>query len=319
MSDNEESNHNPERLAWGPGWKLPLITFAVVLAFYGSAWFYLLYHFINSPKISPEPGLRAELGQFGDAFGAINALFSALAFAAVATSLYLQGKEIRTSIKELIEANKNQRTSNLLNAIDGFNQINQSASFEPLHILYRSSERAVALQLFTSKLLLARLFAEDRSTAEDFPTVDALRLARDNANRLFGQADVIREEADKFRFVCTPEVLEEHEETFQQIKTNVLDCIAEERQKEFIDFRLQLLRSTIRQTSEGLQKPHVSGRFSTNDHSKLTKLLAKEYVVVACEITKVAMQSLGFRCEYTKEFNDWLMDKKPFDDSDEPN
>jgi hypothetical protein len=309
MIDPQPSNPASDSIRL-PGWQIPLIAFVAVLLIYACVWFCLTYRFIN------DPSKAAEQGQFGDAFGAVNALFSALAFAAVASSLYLQGKEISTSIRELVESNKNQRKSNLLNAIDSFNQINQCAAFDPFRILHRPSERAVALQLFSSKLLLAGLIAEDKNTEDDFPSVDSLRLLRTNAIRMLEQADQIAQAAEKFEFDCTPELLRKHDETFQQIATNVLDCIEDDRRKDFISLRIQSLHLARRKTREGLEKPNVSGNFSTNDHAKLIRELSKQYTVVACDITKFAIHTLGFPCEYTvKDFDAWLKDKPPFSDA----
>lgn len=55
----------------------------------------LAYAFIDGP---------AERGQFGDLFGAINSLFSGLAFAAVAIALVLQTHSLRLQRKELHDA-----------------------------------------------------------------------------------------------------------------------------------------------------------------------------------------------------------------------
>lgn len=81
----------PPRALW-----ICLVTFIVV--FLGYTWF--SWHFAN------DPGIR--VGQFGDAFGALNALISGFAFFGVAyaivqqhQSLRLQGEQTRMQSEEL--------------------------------------------------------------------------------------------------------------------------------------------------------------------------------------------------------------------------
>lgn len=69
--------------------------------------------FIDSPESGSETASSTlevnqerswpTLGVVGDSFGSINSLFSGLALAAVALSLFLQMKELRLTRKELIE------------------------------------------------------------------------------------------------------------------------------------------------------------------------------------------------------------------------
>ena len=81
MIDTERSNQITPAVNSGPGWKFPIITFAVVLITYCCVLFFFGYQFINTPE------RFAEYGPLGDSIGVINALFSALAFAAVVSSL----------------------------------------------------------------------------------------------------------------------------------------------------------------------------------------------------------------------------------------
>lgn len=53
-------------------------------------------------------------GQFGDLFGAVNALFSGLAFAGVAYALVLQRKELEMQREELEESRRDLSTQNTL-------------------------------------------------------------------------------------------------------------------------------------------------------------------------------------------------------------
>ena len=54
---------------------------------------------------------REELGQFGDAFGALNTLFSGLAFSALILTLWMQREELTLQRTELIESRKAQQGS----------------------------------------------------------------------------------------------------------------------------------------------------------------------------------------------------------------
>ena len=78
-----------EKFAW-----LPLIAlFAAVTIIWGLSWHFL----INSPLLTD----WAQRGTFGDMFGAINALFSGLAFSGVIYAIILQRKELMLQRREL--------------------------------------------------------------------------------------------------------------------------------------------------------------------------------------------------------------------------
>ena len=81
MSTNETDRHS---LAF---WKLACGV-ALVMIVFTAATTWLI----------PEIGLR---GQFGDSFGAVNALFSGLAFAGLISALYLQRSELQLQREEL--------------------------------------------------------------------------------------------------------------------------------------------------------------------------------------------------------------------------
>lgn len=71
-----------------------LIVFCVfVVLLYSASWFFIDKTFVNSD----------ERGQFGDQFGAVNALFSGLAFAGLIFTIILQKKELALQHEELTE------------------------------------------------------------------------------------------------------------------------------------------------------------------------------------------------------------------------
>ena len=68
-------------------WKLATFVFLIMAAFFAiSSW------------LLPD---LAERGQFGDSFGAVNALFSGLAFAGLISALFLQRNELQLQREEL--------------------------------------------------------------------------------------------------------------------------------------------------------------------------------------------------------------------------
>ncbi|MBX2914094.1 MAG: hypothetical protein KF856_02360 [Cyclobacteriaceae bacterium] len=74
----------------------PLIVFGVVIGFWALSWFLVVW------LIKPDENqVWAVRGQFGDMFGAINALFSGLAFAGVILTILLQREELRAQKEEL--------------------------------------------------------------------------------------------------------------------------------------------------------------------------------------------------------------------------
>src|SRR5688572_17432336 len=85
---------------------LLIALFAGVLLLWFSAWTWIEH---SLPPEKGSAGTYETRGQFGDMFGAINSLFSALAFAGVIYTLILQTKEIQEQRKE---QNKNEELRN---------------------------------------------------------------------------------------------------------------------------------------------------------------------------------------------------------------
>lgn len=81
-------------------------------------------------RLMGRPTSAAELGQFGDAFGALTSLFNALAFSAVVVTVVLQSKELRESRKEL----KDQATAQKAWADAAVRQIEVTERLERLKI-----------------------------------------------------------------------------------------------------------------------------------------------------------------------------------------
>lgn len=88
MAENEETEETKETLV------LPIGLVIVVILIWAGTWFGV-FHYL------PAPDDWQKRGQFGDLFGAANALFSGLAFAGIIYTIYLQRKEIALQRKEL--------------------------------------------------------------------------------------------------------------------------------------------------------------------------------------------------------------------------
>lgn len=63
----------------------------------------IVFWIVSCPVIGALYDQMPERGQFGDQFGAINALFSGLAFAGVIVAILLQGEELKLQRQELAD------------------------------------------------------------------------------------------------------------------------------------------------------------------------------------------------------------------------
>lgn len=100
------------------------LVFAVVCALWGAAWF-LITHFVPSNASAP----YSDRGQFGDMFGAVNALFAGLAFAGVICALVLQQRESKSQHEES-EFSRNQSIQQTRLFREQLELMRQSLSFE---------------------------------------------------------------------------------------------------------------------------------------------------------------------------------------------
>ena len=76
-----------------------LVGFGILaVLLWGANWYFVVEHFHDDAK----------QGQFGDMFGAINALFTALAFAGLIYTVLLQRDQLALQQKEIIESGKTQ-------------------------------------------------------------------------------------------------------------------------------------------------------------------------------------------------------------------
>lgn len=115
---NELNQGEPTNLTPKPSQKSPILLGAFIWKFaVGTGLLYLIYTFllftilptlVKAPQTpctgencKPFEPRFQDTSQFGESYGALNALFSGLAFAAVALSLYLQRKDLETTLSEI--------------------------------------------------------------------------------------------------------------------------------------------------------------------------------------------------------------------------
>lgn len=97
-----QEDQDGSRTSWGGlGIAFAVVTF--VLAMWGGSWFYIDRTVKSSDtKMATDEASR---GAFGDKFGAINALFSGLAFAGVIFTLVAQGRELKRQSAQIKRQN----------------------------------------------------------------------------------------------------------------------------------------------------------------------------------------------------------------------
>lgn len=93
MSDNKKDNNFKDGI-------VGLILFILVLAFWYFSWQYIDSKVMSDVESLSNHEVR---GLFGDKFGAVNALFSALAFAGIIFTILLQKRELKLQREELEE------------------------------------------------------------------------------------------------------------------------------------------------------------------------------------------------------------------------
>lgn len=84
-------------------WYAAPITFLLVIAIWAIGWLLIDYLIQNSNQ---QQTIEAARGLFGDKFGAINALFSGLAFAGIILTIILQGRELSLQRQEIEKQNQ---------------------------------------------------------------------------------------------------------------------------------------------------------------------------------------------------------------------
>lgn len=96
-----------------PFWRYVIIVGTIAFVLVVGLFYWLgIYHvggFFN-PSQETENGY-SEIGQYGDSFGYVNALFSGLAFAGVIVALFMQTRELAYQRREITNARKAQQRS----------------------------------------------------------------------------------------------------------------------------------------------------------------------------------------------------------------
>lgn len=96
MSNTEKKDKSTSTSSW---WFVALIASCIIIWFFG---LWGTHEYVNSQYAAYNPeDILTNPGAFGDSSGAINALFSALAFAGVIFAIILQKKELQLQREEL--------------------------------------------------------------------------------------------------------------------------------------------------------------------------------------------------------------------------
>ena len=98
MSEEEKQEERRDRFAFAT-WAV--VTVIIILICIGYPWALLKVH-----ELEP-----SDVGVFGDQYGALNALFSGIAFAALVATVFLQRNELRATRREMREQNKTAKIS----------------------------------------------------------------------------------------------------------------------------------------------------------------------------------------------------------------
>jgi hypothetical protein len=147
-------------------WWILIILFFIVAIIWGLSWCLI----VNSEQLSK----WSERGTFGDMFGAVNALFSGLAFAGVIYAIYLQTKELKLQRIELEQTRK---------------ELERSASAQ------EATENALVKQVQLQALAAAISIANIEFQRTQQGTIGE-QMAKENINRLQKQLNILLKEAN---------------------------------------------------------------------------------------------------------------------------
>lgn len=110
MATNKEQEPKSNRT---PSWGTSLSIALIVVLVWGLSW-YLIDRYVVSSKI--DQPIEVARGVFGDKFGAVNALFSGLAFAGIIFTILLQRRELSLQRKDIEEQNETLRQQRFENS-----------------------------------------------------------------------------------------------------------------------------------------------------------------------------------------------------------
>lgn len=149
-----------------------LLIFAVVFALWWGAWWWIDHNIFASGASESDTAVR---GQFGDKFGAINALFSGFAFAGIIFTIFLQRRDLR----ETRDAMSHERFDNTF-----FQLLSVHISITE-KVMARGATSRQAFEGFNERLKLSD---------SDFPVFCALqKLTRDQVRKIIDDKVVTKE------------------------------------------------------------------------------------------------------------------------------
>ncbi len=185
VSASQEKKERREAFKRRRIWMYPLAfvgVFAVII---------IIFRSIGFSVLDEQPSVE-KAGQFGDSFGYVNALFSALAFAGVILALLVQIAEYHLAQEERDEALETQQTistqqyfSSVITAVSTWSQLHGSRQipywfdWKHLHLDYFGQRKITSTLLeVATDYLLKESLGESDNLIRDFKNDRRLTLAR---------------------------------------------------------------------------------------------------------------------------------------------
>jgi hypothetical protein len=256
--------------------KLMLSAVLLVTGAFFLAFLLILIFFLNDAE---------KTGQFGDSFGAVNALFSALAFAFVVISLFIQMRELSESLQQFRDANAAhqstndvQRKATLVQAMANHTQLERDSVFHLKEIYPDSHECKRLLRTFDYLFDLELLIAELSNRVG--PSLDLYSRQRRLALLLLHYADTMFE-------TSSPSMVYNGKSIEENIRTELEKIVAEAGEG------VAFINNNI---AGEIVTAIVNGKNSTSgEHSGLAELWEEYQQETAGVIITEAVKQLGFR------------------------
>lgn len=183
-----ESSPPKDPSNFGDAIKLVLILLAV-LSIWSGAWYWIDSHINVESDIAASIEAR---GQFGDKFGAVNALFAGFAFAGIIFTIFLQNREIKQTKKmleeQLKDSNKQRFDSTFFQLLTLHNDITSKLS--DLEVMGRDSFRSFHSRIILSDPHFRCYSALQKLDREEIRRVKDAKSLDSNTNGKLNSADI---------------------------------------------------------------------------------------------------------------------------------
>ena len=173
-----------------------IIFFIVILVIWGVSWYILDMKIIN-PN---------ERGVFGDKFGAVNSLFSGLAFAGLIITLFFQKEELELQRQELAETRKELEGQK--KEFEEQNKIMRRQSFENtlFNMLSLQQEIVNELHYISKDRVEITIDSKGRSVFDFFYNTKITYFEDDRHNMIYGIKDLIKYKGNVKAYVSVEEL-----------------------------------------------------------------------------------------------------------------